>query len=83
MFGENLHHSWITSIAQKRQWTTELLFSRKMRTKLPDLRDESLASEMQDRDGEMKAKAKQYAVKRRNAQESDLTPGDKVLVRQE
>ena len=83
MFGENLHHSWITSITQKRQWTTELLFSRKMRTKLPDLRDESLASEMQDRDGEMKAKAKQYADKRRNAQESDLTPGDKVLVRQE
>ncbi len=28
---------------------------------------------MRDRDGEM----------RRNAQESDLTPGDKVLVRQE
>ena len=31
----------------------------------------------------MKAKAKQYADKRRNAQGSDLTPSDKVLVRQE
>ena len=61
----------------------ELLFGRKMRTKLPELREESIASEMRDRDGEMKAKAKQYADKRRNAQESDLTPGDKVLVRQE
>ena len=31
----------------------------------------------------MKAKAKQYADKKRNAQESDLAPGDKVLVKQE
>ena len=61
----------------------ELLFGRKMRTKLPELREESIATEMRDRDSEMKAKAKQYADKKRNAQESDLTPGDKVLVRQE
>jgi len=61
----------------------ELLFGRKMRTKLPELREESTASEMRDRDGEMKAKAKQYVAKRRNAQEADLTPGDKVLVKQE
>ena len=60
----------------------ELLFGRKMRTKLPELREESIASEMRDRDGEIKAKAKQYAEKRRNAQESDLTPRDKVLARQ-
>lgn len=58
----------------------ELLFGRKMRTKLPDLREESTASEMRDRDGEIEAKVKQYADKRRNAQESDLIPGDKVLV---
>ena len=38
---------------------------------------------MRDRDGEMKAKAKQYEDNSRNAQESDLTPGDKVLVRHE
>ena len=61
----------------------ELLFGRKMRTKLPELREESIESEMRDRDGEMKAKAKQYADKKRNAQESDLAPGDKVLVKQE
>ena len=31
----------------------------------------------------MKAKAKRYADKRRNVQESDLAPGDQVLVKQE
>ena len=61
----------------------ELLFGRKVRTKLPELREESTESEMRDRDSEMKAKAKQYADKKRNVQESDLTPGDKVLVKQE
>ena len=61
----------------------ELLFCRKVRTKLPELREESTESEMRDRDSEMKAKAKQYADKKRNVQESDLTPGDKVLVKQE
>ena len=61
----------------------ELLFGRKMRTKLPELREESIESEMRDRDGEMKAKAKQYADKKRNVRETDLTPGDKVLVKQE
>jgi len=61
----------------------ELLFGRKMRTKLPDLSEESRESEMRDRDGEMKAKAKHYADKKRNSQESDLAPGDKVLVKQE
>lgn len=61
----------------------ELLFGRKMRTKLPELKGESTESEMRDRDGEMKAKAKWYADKKRNAQESDLAPGDQVLVKQE
>ena len=61
----------------------ELLFGRKMRAKLPELKQESTESEMRDRDGEMKAKAKQYADKKRSAQESDLVPGDKVLVKQE
>ena len=31
----------------------------------------------------MKAKAKVYADKKRNAKESDISPGDKVLVKQE
>ena len=61
----------------------ELLFGRKMRTKLPELKEESTESEMRDKDGEMKAKAKRYVDKKRNAQESDLAPGDQVLVRQE
>ena len=61
----------------------ELLFGRKMRTKLPELKEESTESEMRDRDDEMKAKVKRYADNKRNAQESDLAPGDQVLVRQE
>ena len=62
----------------------ELLFGRKMRTKLPELKEESTESEMRDRDGEMKAKVKWYAdTQKRNAQESDLAPGDQVLVKQE
>ena len=54
-----------------------------MHTKLPELKGESTESEMQDRDGEMKVKAKRYADKKRTAQESDLAPGDQVLVKQE
>jgi len=38
---------------------------------------------MRDRDCEMKAKPKRYADKKRNAQESDLAPGDHVLVKEE
>ena len=61
----------------------ELLFGRKIRTKLPELNKKSDASEVRDRDGEMKAKAKLYADKKRQAGCSDLSPGDKVLVKQE
>ena len=60
-----------------------VLFGRKLRTRLPELKGESTESEMRDRDGEMKAKAKWYADKERNAQESDLAPGHQVLVKQE
>ena len=61
----------------------ELLFGRKMRTKLPELREKVIASEVRDRDSGMKAKAKVYADKKRNAKASDISPGDKVLVKQE
>ena len=61
----------------------ELLFGRKMHTKLPELKEESTESEMRDRDGEMETKTKRYADKKRNAQESYLAPGDQVLVKQE
>ena len=42
-----------------------------------------IASAVQDRDSGIKAKAKVYADKKRNAKESDIGPGDKVLVKQE
>ena len=42
-----------------------------------------IASEVRDRDSGKKAKAKVYADKKRNAKESDVGPGDKVLVKQE
>ncbi|PFX22385.1 Uncharacterized protein K02A2.6 [Stylophora pistillata] len=61
----------------------ELLFGRKMRTKLPELKEESTECEMRDRDGEVKAKTKWYADKKKNSQESYLAPGDQVLVKQE
>ena len=60
----------------------ELLFGRKMRAKWPELREEVIGSEGRDRDSGMKAKAKVYADKKRNAKESDISPGDKVLVKQ-
>ena len=44
---------------------------------MPELREEVIASEVRDRDSGMKAKAK------RNAKESDISPGDIVLVKQE
>ena len=63
--------------------SAELLFGRKIRTKLPEFHEDRLASEVQDRDGEMKAKAKLYADKKRHAEYSDLVPGDRVLLKQE
>jgi len=61
----------------------ELLFGRKIRTKLPEFHEDRVPSEVQDRDGEMKAKAKLYAEKKRHAEYSDLVPGDRVLLKQE
>ena len=61
----------------------ELLLGRERRTKLPELKEEVIASEVRDRDSRMKAKAKVYADKKRNAKESDISPGDKVLVKLE
>ena len=61
----------------------KLLFGQKMPIKLPELNKESVASDVRDRDGEMKAKAKLHADKKRHAECSDLSPVDKVLVKQE
>ncbi|MCW4310601.1 MAG: DDE-type integrase/transposase/recombinase [Candidatus Thiodiazotropha endolucinida] len=61
----------------------EALYRRKMRTKLPLLLDHtSYDQEMRDRDSEQKEKGKVYGDKRRNACESELKPGDKVLMKQ-
>ena len=56
----------------------ELLFGRKIRTNLPEFREDRVPSEVQDRDGEMKAKAKLYAETKRHAEYSDLVPGDRA-----
>ena len=61
----------------------ELLFGRKIRTKLPEFREDRVASEVKDRDGEMKAKAKLYADKKRHTEDLNLVPGDRVLIKQE
>ncbi|PIK50919.1 hypothetical protein BSL78_12219 [Apostichopus japonicus] len=61
----------------------ELMFNRKIRTKLPELsgvRENVLVS---DRDAEMKQKSKDYSDFKRNARDNEIGLGDKVLVRQE
>jgi hypothetical protein len=60
----------------------EVLFGRKMRTKLPDIQEAGRAEEFEDRDDEMKMKVKLYADERRHAEKSDLNPGDEVLIKQ-
>ncbi|KAL9967186.1 hypothetical protein ACROYT_G025364 [Oculina patagonica] len=61
----------------------ELLFGRRMRTKLPQLQEFSIEDEVRDHDSERKEKGKVYADSRRNACESEIQEGDKVLLRQE
>lgn len=62
----------------------ELLFGRKIRTKLPELSDYKFENlEVKDKDNEMKAKGKMYIDSRRNAVKSEVSVGDKVLVKQQ
>lgn len=63
----------------------ELLFNRKLRTKLPSVDDRPRMEDMEvrDHDAEQKAKAKIYADNKRNARYSEVTIGDQVLLRQE
>ena len=62
----------------------ELMFRRKLRTKLPELREEvRLDEEIRDNDKNKKEKMKDYADNRRKAKESDVFEGDKVLVKQQ
>ena len=61
----------------------ELLFGRKIQTKLPEFGKHCVASEVQVRDREMKTKAKLYADKKGHAEYSGLVLGDRVLQKQE
>ena len=61
----------------------ELLYGRNCRTKLPQLGESSSESEVKDRDAERKEKGKIYADRKRNAVQSNIQAGDKVLLRQE
>ncbi len=61
----------------------ELLYGRKIRTKLPDIEVYRPDEEVRDHDQLQKVKGKLYADTKRRAQESELTPGDLVLLRQE
>ena len=61
----------------------EMLFGRKVRTKIPEftLRSVENDQDVRDRDSEEKGKAKLYADSRRNARESDIQVGDSVLLK--
>ena len=61
----------------------ELLFGRKIRTKIPQLQEFTCEDEVRDRDSERKEKGKMHAACKRNACENDIQKGDKVLLRQE
>lgn len=62
----------------------ELLFRRKLRTRIPGIEEFSVDDqEVRDRDSEAKEKGKLYADEKRCARESDVKEGDMVLLRQE
>lgn len=62
----------------------ELLFRRKIRTKLPSFESNSNMTDegVRDRDTKLKMKGKEYSDDRRGARESTIKPGDKVLLQQ-
>jgi hypothetical protein len=63
---------------------SKLLFSREIRSKLPEYREDHMQRELaaRDRDAECKQKGKDYADQRRHAKESKLEVGDRVLMQQ-
>ena len=64
--------------------TAELLFGRKLRTKLPELGNTNINDfEVRDRDGEHREKGKMYADEKRKAVPSTLKTGDQVFMKQE
>ena len=66
--------------------TAKLLYGREIRTKLSSLRSSSSGvaadEDMRDKDRVEKQKGKDYTDDRRNAQESGLQQGDRVLLKQ-
>ena len=60
----------------------DMLYGRKVRTKLPEIREVELDSEVRDGDNEMKIRGKLYSDKRRGAVERDIHVGDEVLLAQ-
>nr|XP_034329426.1 uncharacterized protein LOC109619056 isoform X3 [Crassostrea gigas] len=61
----------------------ELMFGRKIRTKIPQVRDFHIDDfEVRDRDSELKEKGREYSNAKRGSTDSDISPGDKVLVKQ-
>ena len=78
-----MYRSTPHSIATTGVSPAELLFRRRIRTKLPHLQEFSIEDEVRDRDSERKAKGKVYAYCQRNARESEIREGDKALLRQE
>ncbi|XP_046578825.1 uncharacterized protein K02A2.6-like [Haliotis rubra] len=60
----------------------EMLFGRKIRTKLPELVDFGIDDDVRDFDSVQKMKGKDYADLKRCAQHTPIQTGDKVLVRQ-
>ena len=62
----------------------ELLFRRKLRTRIPTIDEFSAEDqEVRDRDSEAKEKGKLYADEKRQARESDVKEGDTVLLKQQ
>ena len=62
----------------------ELLYNRKIRTKLPELSDNSRpqTESVRDRDAEKKELGKLYSDAKRHAAESNISVGDEVLLKQ-
>ena len=59
----------------------KLLFRRRIRTKLPHFQEFSIEDKVRDRDSERKENGKVYADCQRNARQSEIREGDKVLLR--
>jgi hypothetical protein len=62
---------------------SELMFNRKLKTKLPKMTFDNKDTDIRDRDSLSKTKNKIYADKKRRAQRNNLKLGDRVLLKRE